>query len=186
MTAALAILAELQARGACVRRLGDNLHIAPGGALTPELRERVTAHKLEILPLVPPHDAAEAWSCSQCGGRLWWRASRELPWVCSACQPLASAGSVEWFTHDTPGLFHVIAMAAGGLVRELAEPLVLLFALTVELNSSFLRGDYGRCKPLCDWIETEIAIQAERLAEGGFAVNLLSVPPLRVQGQALQ
>jgi hypothetical protein len=45
-----ALLAELAARGIALTAHGDTVHVkAPPGALTPELRDQVKAHKPELM-----------------------------------------------------------------------------------------------------------------------------------------
>lgn len=52
MSAAAEIVAELRARGARLRTDGQTVFVAPRSVLTPELSERVRAHKPELLSLL--------------------------------------------------------------------------------------------------------------------------------------
>ncbi len=53
MTAGL-LLADLSRRGASVTAKGDRLRVeAPPGTLTPAIREALTAHKADLLRLLP-------------------------------------------------------------------------------------------------------------------------------------
>lgn len=54
MTPAPALLAELQARGFRVRAADGQVRIAPAGALTPDLRDRILSVKPELLRLLAP------------------------------------------------------------------------------------------------------------------------------------
>src|SRR5919197_4011240 len=55
------LLAELQGRGVRLEAIGGRLRYdAPKGALTPELRRAMAAHKAEILGLVEQHLRTQA------------------------------------------------------------------------------------------------------------------------------
>ena len=56
------LLGELRARGVVLEAAGDRLRVdAPRGAITPELREALTAHKAEVLALLAVPDKEIAW-----------------------------------------------------------------------------------------------------------------------------
>lgn len=66
--AALALLQELAALGVTVRSRGPDLVLRPASALDPALRERLRAHKADLLALLaaraapPPGDGLTRWA----------------------------------------------------------------------------------------------------------------------------
>lgn len=59
---AIELLAQLRGRGVIIEAKGERLRVeAPKGAMTPELREALTAHKLEVLALTTIAEDEIAW-----------------------------------------------------------------------------------------------------------------------------
>lgn len=61
MTPAVALLAEVNRRGATARRVGDHIHLRPATALPADLLDRVRAHKADLLRLLRNGEPTGPW-----------------------------------------------------------------------------------------------------------------------------
>ena len=83
------LLADLLARGVRLVATGDRLIVdAPKGVVTDELRQLLTAHKLELLALLED-DPRPTRRCHSCHSTNWRRRRHERGggWLCGACYP---------------------------------------------------------------------------------------------------
>lgn len=67
------LMADLNHRGVRLEAHGDRLRFSPRSSVTPDLAERMKAHKGELLALLRPTPTGLG-TCAACGGALW-----ELP-----------------------------------------------------------------------------------------------------------
>jgi hypothetical protein len=87
------LLSEAVRRGIRLEVHGEDVrYTAPKGALTPELRERLRAHKAALRQLLTPPaaDLLTDKPCPACGGTAW----RETPDGGRWCEPCVIAGRV--------------------------------------------------------------------------------------------
>jgi hypothetical protein len=144
---ATALVATLAQRRIRLSLAGDGIQYeAPRGALTPDDREAIAAHRVELLallratpqPMTPTHD--DGWADNVPGGPCglggsplaWiedWPMAREAPWLCPTCAagPAPSLASV-FQTLNAEERQRLDAEAADGdalaraVLRELAGP----------------------------------------------------------------
>ncbi len=87
------LLSDFRARGIRLTAEGERLtYGAPAGALTPELREKIKAHKAELLATLNQQAANTdpAGLCPKCGSGQYWQLPGGL-WHCRACTPMSEA-----------------------------------------------------------------------------------------------
>src|SRR5215217_3476161 len=88
---AVELLTECALHGIRLEAEGNTLRYhATEGTLTPELRERIKAHKSELLTYLNKEAANTIVDrgslCPTCGGGQWWQLPGE-PWHCRTCEP---------------------------------------------------------------------------------------------------
>jgi hypothetical protein len=102
MTAAL-VLSELRAHGATAYRHGDRVRIVPAAALSPDLLERVRAHKAVLLAALPeaPPDVPALPASEAIDPEVSWRLAVMLPQVPPVGSvPLLVARDGAWPTEE--------------------------------------------------------------------------------------
>lgn len=125
------LLTELRAAGIRIiePRPNGNVYVAPKACLTPELVERIRAHKAALLALLTrPETPAE--SCPCCHGRAFWRTSG--PWVCERCHPPISEPAERF---ALPGPAPSVSAVAPNSRQPLIPPSVRTKIAAVELEA---------------------------------------------------
>jgi hypothetical protein len=87
------LLSDLASHGITLEADGRTLrYYATEGALTPKLRERIKAHKGELLADLTKDTANMITNligpCPSCGCAQWWQLPGH-PWHCRHCEPLS-------------------------------------------------------------------------------------------------
>jgi hypothetical protein len=87
----LAILDELKALGVEVFPQGENLVIRPASKVPPEMKDRLRAHKVEVLAALstPRRNPPPGKPCHACGSRTFWRSVYGVV-ICYRCHPPAN------------------------------------------------------------------------------------------------
>jgi hypothetical protein len=104
MSAAAAILAELEQLGVTLVLHDGKLHCRPPGRIPHELRDRVLRHKRELMPLITPTEVRTVPSsgCYACRGTEFWALASLANWVCARCHaPDSSRDQLTWARIDT-------------------------------------------------------------------------------------
>ena len=98
---AVELLTDLRERGLRLRAEGERLLVAPKGALTPEIRDALVAHKSEILPLLQAQDPEVQWRLDAMRGQvptsgpipfLVARDIQPAPGACQSCGDALNPG----------------------------------------------------------------------------------------------
>lgn len=91
----LAVLDELKAIGVEIFPQGENLIIRPASKVPPEMKERLRAHKAEVLAALssPRRDPPPNAPCYACGSRTFWRSIHGAV-ICWRCHPAANEGLI--------------------------------------------------------------------------------------------
>ena len=90
------LIQDLRRRGLRLRPNGDKLRLeGPARLLTPDLRERLTHAKMEILAALKREAAPGA--CGACRGTNFWYSVHGAV-VCWMCHPPADLDLVNWWT----------------------------------------------------------------------------------------
>jgi hypothetical protein len=104
MTAAAAILVEIQTAGAFAYRRGDRVAIRPARVISADLVERVRRHKAELLAILPPAPPEVT-------------TPEPEPWIVSS----ASLGNMRIVTTTHPSQWTPAVWRAAALVERLDE-----------------------------------------------------------------
>lgn len=109
MTPAVALLADLRARGVELVATGDRLRFRPASAVSEDTRDALRAHKAELLALLAPRSYSYPWPdslpglgrrtvgpfarCSACAAEHSWVRYGALV-VCLRCARARDKGSI--------------------------------------------------------------------------------------------
>ena len=106
-TPAAVVLAELEARGIRAYRLdAETVRLIPKAAVTPEIRAKVKAAKVDLLavlppvPAIPPDPTPTPAPCPTCAGVVFWRRGGERALRCQGCTPCSAPSGAHWYVAD--------------------------------------------------------------------------------------